>query len=63
VINPLHHLIGAERFLAHFGEELAHLLAVQIQQVDFGRSRLLHVNGGGSQRIIFRHGVLGRDGF
>ena len=37
MIDPLHDLIGTERFFAHRGEEFTHLLTVQIKQVNFFR--------------------------
>ncbi|MNT71949.1 hypothetical protein D3C72_2105050 [compost metagenome] len=35
MVHPLHDLVGTKRLFAHFQKELAHLLTVQIQQVDF----------------------------
>ncbi len=35
MVHPFHDLIGTKRLLAHLFKELAHLLTVQIQQVDF----------------------------
>ncbi|MNL73878.1 hypothetical protein D3C87_1994070 [compost metagenome] len=35
MVHPLHDLVGTKRLFAHCQKELAHLLTVQIQQVDF----------------------------
>jgi hypothetical protein len=34
-IHPFHYLIGTKRLLTHIFKELAHLLTVQVQQVNF----------------------------